>query len=164
MNKVHLIGNLGADAKLNYTSKGEPNCYFSLATNKTWKTESGEKKQSTEWHKCYLWGKRAESLTQYLTKGLALYVEGEIHYREYTDKEGVKRYTTDINVKEVEFLPGGKGESHGSYPPAPDDNDVPVHTGKPQAAKPATNDDAAFMNQLKQTFDGQVVPSEEIPF
>lgn len=163
MNKVQLIGNIGADATLKYTTKGEPNCYFSLATNETWKDPAtGEKKQNTEWHKCYLWGKRAESLTQYLTKGLGIYVEGKLHYREYTDKEGVKRYTTDVNVKEVEFLPGGKGDSRGNYPPAPDDDDAPVYTGKPQTSQERVAQDISAASVAKQ-FDGDI-PADDIPF
>lgn len=108
MNKVILIGNLGRDAELRYTQGGDGVATFNLATSKKFKDRSGDMQERTEWHRCVLWGKRAEALNQYLTKGSKLMVEGELQTRKWTDKDGHDRYTTEIRVAEVELLGGGR--------------------------------------------------------
>lgn len=112
MNKVILAGNLGADAELKTFDNGNSVLNFRLATTEKWKDRDGNKKEKTNWHSCQLNGKRGESLAQYLTKGTKVIVTGSVQYREY-EKEGVKRYATDIRVDDLEFTGGGKRQEDG---------------------------------------------------
>ena len=112
VNKVILLGNLGRDAELTYTPSGQALSKVSLATSRRWQDKnSGEWQEETDWHNLVMWGKQAESLTQYLTKGSRVYVEGRIKNRSW-EKDGVKHYATDIVVEEVVFA-GSKGEGGG---------------------------------------------------
>lgn len=107
MNKAILVGNLGQDAELKVMSGGDAVLNFSVATSEKWTDkQSGEKKEKTEWHRCALWGKRAEALAPHLTKGTKVVVEGKIETRSY-EKDGEKRYATSIKVNELEFAGGG---------------------------------------------------------
>lgn len=129
MNKVILVGNLGADAELKALNGDNAVLKFNLATSEKWTDKDGEKQERTEWHRCNLFGARAKSLAQYLTKGTKLVVEGSIRYGSY-EKEGVKHYTTDINVNNVEFAGGGKSgssqsSSEDSSPPSVGDEEIP---------------------------------------
>ena len=117
VNKAILIGKLGRDPELRYTQAGQAVVNFTLATNETWNDKaSGEKVERTEWHRIVVWGRVGELCAQYLTKGRSVYVEGRIQTREWEDKEGQKRRTTEINAQTVNFLDsgqrgGGPGES-----------------------------------------------------
>jgi len=115
LNKVMLIGNLGDDPELKYTQGGTALLKLSLATTETYFDKDKEKKQRTAWHRVTVWGKRAEGLNKCdLAKGSRIYVEGRIEYDSYEDREGVKRYTTNINALNVILLGGGKrSESRG---------------------------------------------------
>jgi single-strand DNA-binding protein len=113
VNKVILVGRLGRDPEMKYTSGGKPFCRFSIATDDSWTDKgSGEKQQRTEWHSLVAWDRTAEICNQYLQKGSQVYIEGSLQTREWDDKEGVKRKTTEINVRDVTFL-GGNRESAG---------------------------------------------------
>lgn len=110
LNKVMLIGNLGQDPEVRFTQGGNAVMNLRMVTNESWyDKESGERKEKSEWHTCVLWGKRAESLSKHLTKGQKIYVEGSLQTRSWEDKEGNKRYTTEVNLKELLFL-SSKGE------------------------------------------------------
>ncbi len=109
VNKVILIGRLGADPEVRYTSNGGAVANFNMATNESWTDKSGQKQEKTEWHKIVVWGKIAEICGQYLSKGRQAYVEGRLQTREWQDKEGNKRYTTEVVAQTVQFL-GGQGE------------------------------------------------------
>ncbi len=109
INKVLLIGRLGTNPEVRYTTNGGAVANFNLATNESWTDKAGQKQERTEWHKVVVWGKMAELCGQYLTKGRQAYVEGRLQTREWTDKEGGKRYTTEIVAQNVQFL-GGAGE------------------------------------------------------
>ena len=109
VNKVILVGNLGRDAELRYTPGGSPIATLSLATTEVWNDKSGQKQEKTEWHRVVLWGKSAESLSEYLTKGKQIYVEGRLQTRQWDDKDGNKRYTTEIRGDRVVLLSGGGG-------------------------------------------------------
>jgi single-strand DNA-binding protein len=112
VNKVILLGNLGRDAELTYTPSGQALAKVGLATSRRWQDKaSGEWQEETEWHNLVIWGKTAENLAQYLTKGKTIYVEGRIKYRNW-EKDGVKHYATDIQVDEV-VLVGSRGEGEG---------------------------------------------------
>ncbi|MCB9652365.1 MAG: single-stranded DNA-binding protein [Deltaproteobacteria bacterium] len=112
LNKVTLIGNLGADPEVRYTASGSPVANFRIATSEQWTDRSGEKQERTEWHRIVVWGKTAEICGEYLRKGRSVYVEGRLQSREWEDKEGVKRTTVEINADRVLFL-GGRGEGGG---------------------------------------------------
>ena len=137
VNKVVLIGNLGKDPEIRYTQGGDPIANFSLATSEAWTDKSGQKQERTEWHNVVVWGKQAETCGQYLAKGRQVYVEGSIRTRQYDDKDGNRRYMTEVIAQRVQFLGGGGGgrgaEARGGTadePPAPapaaaEDDDVP---------------------------------------
>ncbi|MHB0961995.1 MAG: single-stranded DNA-binding protein [Gemmatimonadaceae bacterium] len=119
LNKVMLIGNLGADPEIRTTSNGSKVAQFSLATSRAWGGQGGgEKQEKTEWHKCIAWNAKgaqtglADIMERYAKKGDKLYVEGRLEYRQYQDKENQTKYVTEINVREITLL-GGKGESVG---------------------------------------------------
>ena len=130
VNKVILIGNLGRDPELRYTKSGQAVANFSLATNERWKDKDGQSQERTEWHRIVTWGKTAELCAQYLSKGRTTYLEGRLQTREYEDKDGIKRYTTEIVAQNVTFLGSGRGEGTGAPaptdgPPAPPNDDIP---------------------------------------
>ena len=113
INKVILIGNLGRDPELRYTQSGKAVASFSLATTDRFSTREGDRQERTEWHRITVWDKTAENCAQYLSKGRSVYVEGRLQTREWEDKEGQKRRTTEITAQTVQFL-GGRGGGSGS--------------------------------------------------
>jgi single-strand DNA-binding protein len=134
LNKVTLIGNLGKDPELKYTNSGVAVATFSLATSDSWKDQEGVMQERTEWHNIVAWRKLAEICGQYLKKGSQVYIEGKIQTRNYLDKEGVKKYITEIVADQLLMLGGGGGKSQAEQPegipmpePAPskDDADLP---------------------------------------
>jgi single-strand DNA-binding protein len=138
VNKVILVGNLGRDAELRYTPGGAAVATVNMATTDVYKDREGQKKEDTQWHRVILWGRTAESLHEYLTKGKQIYVEGRLQTRKWTDKDGVEKYTTEIRGDRVVLLGGGSGgggqraargpaESGGGggYDPGPHDSGGP---------------------------------------
>lgn len=113
VNKAIVVGNLGIDPQLKKTASGNSVCNFSLATNEAWTGKDGTKNERTEWHRIVVWGPQADACAKYLAKGRQVYVEGRIQTRQWTDKEGNERYTTEIVANQVTFL-GGAGEGGGS--------------------------------------------------
>lgn len=113
LNKVMLIGNLGADPEVRYTANGSAVANFRIATSEVWNDKSGERQERTEWHRVVVWGRQAEHCGEYLRKGRSVFVEGRLQYREWNDKEGQKRFTTEVVAQSVTFL-GGRGEGGGS--------------------------------------------------
>lgn len=117
LNKVTLIGNLGNDPEVRSTTGGNRVATFSLATSRTWNDPSGQKQEKTEWHRCVVWNTKTSQLAdiveKYVHKGDKLYVEGRIEYRQWQDKDGQTRYSTEINVRELIMLSGPGGRSGG---------------------------------------------------
>jgi len=109
VNKVILVGNLGRDAELRYTPGGSAVATLSLATTEVWNDKAGQRQEKTEWHRVMLWGKTAESLADYLTKGKQIYVEGKLQTKQWDDKDGTKRYTTEVRADRVVLL-GAKSD------------------------------------------------------
>ena len=107
-NKVTLIGNLGQNPEVKELGEGKKLAKFSLATNETYRNRAGEKVTDTQWHNLTAWGKTADIIEKYLKKGSEVAVEGKLLNRNYTDKEGVKRYVTEIQVNELVMLGGKK--------------------------------------------------------
>ena len=140
VNKAILVGRLGKDPELRYTQSGSAVASFTMATDRTWKGQDGEKQKETTWHNITVWGKRAEVVKEYLTKGQQIYIEGRISNRSYDDKEGNKKYLSEVVVEDFQFL-GSRGDSGGGsagpsgqpgpdLPPPPageasDDDDLP---------------------------------------
>ncbi len=128
INKVILVGRLGQDPEVRYLANGDAVVNFSIATSETWKDkDTGVKKERTEWHRIVAWRRLGEICGEYLSKGKECYVEGKLQTRSWDDKDGVKKYTTEIIASNVQFL-GGRDESR-ARPAAPqptlDDEDIP---------------------------------------
>ena len=138
VNRVILIGNLGRDPEVRYTTNGTPVANFTLATNERWLDQaSGERKERTEWHRVVLFGKQAEIAGEYLRKGRQVFVEGSLQTREWTDREGNKRYTTEVRALNFQML-GSRGDRTEG---APVDDEVQT-TAEPEAA--FEDDDVPF--------------------
>src|SRR5262245_25046863 len=153
VNKVILVGNLGADPELKYTPSSRPLCNLRIATTEVFKDKSGVRQERTEWHRVTVWGDQAENCSKYLSKGRSVYIEGKLQTRSY-DKEGQKHYATDVVADRVVFLGSGGGgggggggegrrgggpsgarsggggemgggDDHGGDAPPPSDDDIP---------------------------------------
>jgi single-strand DNA-binding protein len=165
VNKVILIGNLGRDPEMRYTQSGQAVTNFTIATTENWTDKnSGEKQEKTEWHRIIAWGKTGELCAQYLAKGRSVYIEGRLQTREWEDKEGIKRYTTEITANNVTFLGSprsegageggggvnGGGASGGGAPPSGGSSQAPPSGGSNQAPPSGSS--------------GQAPPDDGIPF
>ncbi|NVJ23056.1 MULTISPECIES: single-stranded DNA-binding protein [Myxococcus] len=113
VNKVILIGNLGADPEVRFTPGGQAVANFRIATSESWQDKNGQKQERTEWHRIVVWGKLAELCGEYLKKGRQCYVEGRLQTREWMDKENRKNYTTEVVANAVTFL-GGRDAGDGA--------------------------------------------------
>lgn len=133
VNKVILVGRLGADPEMRYTASGMAVCRLSLATSRTYTGKDGQKQEETAWHRVDAWGKLAEICGQYLSKGRQVYIEGRLKYGSY-EKDGVKHYTTDIVAENMQML-GGPGQGNRAQEPEPS-------FGPPQGGVP--EDDIPF--------------------
>ena len=135
VNKVFLIGNLGKDPEVRFTPGGRAVAKFPLATSEVWNDAEGQRQERTEWHNIVVWGKQAETCGQYLAKGRQVFVEGSIRTRQYDDKEGNRRYMTEVIAQRVQFLgsraaEGGRAAAAPEEPPAggassAEDDDIP---------------------------------------
>ena len=112
-NKVILVGNLGRDPELRYTPQGTPVCSFSIATNERRKDKTGEWQDQTTWFRVTLWGRQAETASQYLSKGRPVYIEGRLRVEEWTDRDGKARHTLEVNATDMQFIGGGGGPGGG---------------------------------------------------
>ena len=136
-NKIILVGNLGRDPELRYTPQGTPVCSFTLATNERRRDRTGESQDTTTWFRVTLWGKQAETASQYLTKGRPIYVEGRLRVEEWTDRDGRSRQTLEVHATDMHFIgtrgdeavtqnsrPSSGASSPSSNAPEPPDADV----------------------------------------
>ncbi len=123
VNKVMLIGNLGADPEVRYTSDGTAVANFNLATTKRWSNQQGEKQEKTEWHRIVAWRRLGEICGEYLSKGKQVYIEGELQTRSWEDKDGNKRWTTEIVASNMQMLGSSSGQDRTNRdfegPPGP---------------------------------------------
>ncbi len=116
INKVILIGNLGADPEVRYTQNNTAIANLSIATSETWKDkQTGEPREQTEWHRCVAYRRLAEIAGEYLKKGSKVYVEGRLQTRKWQGQDGVERYTTEIVINEMQMLDGRPGSGQGNY-------------------------------------------------
>ena len=131
VNKVILVGRVGKDAVMRYTPGGAAQANFSMATTETWKDKAGAKQEKTEWHQIIAWQKLAEICGEYVTKGMLLYIEGKISYRQWDGKDGTKHYITEIVAGVMKMLGGGQKkedkpqETTQQGPSVQDDSDIP---------------------------------------
>lgn len=132
VNKVILVGRLGNDPEIRYTQQGVAVTNFNIATSENWVDKAGAKQERTEWHRIVVWGKMAETCSQYLAKGRQVFVEGRLQTRQWEDKDGGKRYTTEIVAATVQFLDRGDKQQIIS-------EDIP---GMPEATPPDVSADA----------------------
>ncbi len=140
VNKVILVGNLGADPEMRYTPSGDAVCNVRVATTESWKDkQTGDKKEITEWHRVVFYRKLAEIAGQYLKKGSQVYIEGRIRTRKWTDKEGQDRYTTEIEAQEMQML--GRREGMGQ---AGDAGAREGGNSRPASSKPAAASGGGF--------------------
>ena len=147
VNKVILVGNLGRDAELRYTPGGAAVATLNLATTEVFKDREGQRKEDTQWHRVILWGKTAETLQDYLTKGKQIYVEGKLQTRKWKDKDGNDKYTTEVRGDRVVLLSGGggggaaRGDGGGSRSTATDEFS---HAEPAAGSVELTDDDIPF--------------------
>ncbi len=133
VNKVILLGNLGRDPEMRYTTDGSAVCNLNIATSDQWRDKgSGEKQERTEWHRVVLFGRTAEIAGEYLKKGRSVYIEGRLQTRKWTDKDGVERYTTEIVGDRMQLI--GGGDRGGSSDAAFNDNAPPAAARAPAAS------------------------------
>ncbi len=137
VNKAILIGRLGKDPELRYTPSGRAVATFSLATSEVYQNQEGQRQENTTWHNIVCWGKTAELAKEYLRKGREVYLEGRISNRSYDDKDGNKRYISEVVVQNLKFLgsrqqgePGGAADDAAEPSPSPaasggDEDDLP---------------------------------------
>jgi single-strand DNA-binding protein len=150
VNKVILVGRLGKDPETRYTGGGQAVCHFSLATDESFKSRSGERQKRTEWHRITVWGKQAEIAQQYLKKGAQIYLEGSIRTSEWTDKEGQKKTSYEINASTFRML-GSRSDSMGG--------------GAARSAAAGSADfDAEAPAPAEHEQTGPEVTDEDIPF
>jgi len=147
VNKVILIGNLGKDPELKHTSSGTAVATMTIATNERFKDKSGEWQDRTEWHNVVLWQRLAEIASEYLKKGRSVYVEGRLQTRSWEDKQGQKRYTTEIVASDLVLLGGGRGEEGGGRSSRGGEFDQSGHgdfDSAPARSTEITDDDIPF--------------------
>jgi single-strand DNA-binding protein len=142
VNKVILIGNLGRDPELRYTKNGQAVANFSLATSDNF-TKDGQKEERTEWHRIVAWGKTAELCTQYLSKGRTVYIEGQLRTRDWEDKEGHKRSTTEVHASTVQFI-GPRGAGQGGGAPSSGGAGGGSRSSEPSTDAPPSDDEIPF--------------------
>jgi single-strand DNA-binding protein len=140
VNKAILVGNLGRDAEVRFTPGGQAVASFSIATTENWTSKDGEKKEQTEWHKIVLWGKSAETLQPYLTKGKQIYVEGRLQTRNW-EKDGQKHYTTEVKADRIVLLGGG---GRGGERPDRGSESGGAYADPMRDQSPLTDDDIPF--------------------
>jgi single-strand DNA-binding protein len=171
LNKVQLIGNLTRDPELRYTPTGAAVCTIGLATNRTWTTEAGEKKEEVEFHRIIAWNKLAELCSQLLTKGRKIFIEGRLRTNSWTAQDGTQRNTTEIVMEDMILLdskrpiPAGEGEGEGAdtgAPQAPAASSQGTPTPPPAKGKKAKTDTA--VKEPQQDAPSEEVNPDDIPF
>lgn len=174
LNRVQLIGNLTRDPELRYTPSGNAVCSFSIATNRGWTTDSGEKKEETDFHRIVAWNKLAELCSQFLTKGRKVYVEGRLSTRQWQAQDGTQKTTTEVVIDDMILLDSrrqeGMGEEASSHPTYAEEQSAPEqaasHPASSGQAKPAAKKPQP--KQEEQSHPEEETVSEEdfsdIPF
>jgi single-strand DNA-binding protein len=155
LNKVMIIGRLGADPELRHTQSNQPVTRMRIATSEVYTDRSGQQQQSTEWHSVVAWGKSAEVTSKYLSKGRQVYIEGRLRTRKWQDKEGKDRYTTEVVAQRVLFLGGRSDVGETPREEAPGQT---VDGGEGEVLEPFASD---FESGEK---GGKTTPDDDLPF
>ena len=143
VNKVILVGNLGSDPEVKYTPSGTAVANFTIATTDRFTSRDGERQERTEWHRIVAWDRLAEICGEYLTKGKPVYIEGALKTRSWEDREGNKRYTTEIVARNMQML-GSRGSGGENPAPAPPSEKLPDDDVSFEGDKFSTEDDIPF--------------------
>ncbi len=149
VNKVLLIGRLGTNPEIRYTPTGSAVANFNVATNESWNDKNGQKQERTEWHRIVVWGKLAQLCGEYLTKGRQVYIEGRLQTRQWQDKDGQNRYTTEVIANTVQFLGAagaGAGQGFGASRSEPA-SDNAMAAGGMGAGGPITAEEPSFSEE-----------------
>lgn len=142
-NRIVLVGNLGRDPELRYTPQGTPVCSFTMATNERRRDKAGESQDVTTWFRVTLWGRQAETASQYLTKGRPIYVEGRLRVEEWTDKDNRSRYTLEVHATDMQFI-GGRNDDAAPPAPAPRSGGTQNSPAEPPSNAEVSDDDIPF--------------------
>lgn len=153
VNKVILVGNLGQDPEVRYSASGSPVANFSIATSESWNDKEGQRQERTEWHRIVVWGKLAELCGEYLAKGRQVYIEGKLQTRSWDDRDGNKRYTTEIIANQVTFL-GNRAD--GGMPARTPSSRGSTTRGDPQ--------DNAATNTSRYDYGPPPMTEDDVPF
>ena len=143
-NKIILVGNLGRDPELRYTPQGTPVCSFTVATNEKRKDKAGETQDVTTWFRVTLWGRQAETASQYLTKGRPIYVEGRLRLEEWTDRDGKQRYTLEVHATDMQFIGGGRADEAAGATSGGGGGRAPSSPERQQSEPDLSDDDIPF--------------------
>lgn len=144
VNKVIILGRVGKDPEVRYTQGGAATCNLSVATSRKWKDkQSGEQKEETEWHRVSLFERRAEVAGEYLKKGSLVYIEGRLKTRKWTDKDGVERYTTEIQADDMKLI-GGRRDDDGDRGQQRQTSRAPAQAPSAAAPSPAPQQSGGF--------------------
>ena len=152
-NKIIVVGNLGKDPELRYTPQGTAVCSFTMASNERRKDKNGMQQDFTTWFRVTVWGKQAETVSKYLSKGRSVYVEGRLHLEEWTDRDGKQRYTLEVNATDVHFIDSGSSASSEG---------IPVRAVA--AAAQAEGSGARFAGGNRAQSNAAAIDEDEIPF
>ncbi len=139
LNKVQIIGRLGADPEMRFTANGRALSTMNVAVNRSYSTQDGERREETEWVRVVAWARLAELVSQYLSKGRQVYVEGRLQTRQWDDQEGQRRYTTEVVAQDVQFLDRADGGNYDGQP-----GTAPAAAGADDAAGSRDPDDLPF--------------------
>ncbi|MDP3940935.1 MAG: single-stranded DNA-binding protein [bacterium] len=168
LNKVELIGNLTRDPELRYTPSGTAVCTFGLATNRSWNTDSGEKKEEVEFHRIVAWNKLAELCSQFLVKGRKVYVQGRIATRNWTGQDGQARTTVEIVIDDMILLDSARSAGQATQPSKTEPEEHGDEEAPKKPAKPKQEEKAPHVTKQKEKEqEGQTsedVSPDDIPF
>jgi len=163
-NKIILIGNLGRDPELSYTPQGTAVCKFSVATNERRRDKSGEQQDITTWFRVSAWGKQAENVSRYLTKGRKVYVEGRLHVEEWTDREGKPRQSLEVNASDVQFIDSAGAGGVEGIPVRSQQGGGAPSGGAPSGGAPSGGGSRGGGGGRPPADSGGDIEDDEIPF
>jgi len=163
LNQCNFIGRLGIDPEVKTTQSGTSVCSFNVACSESWKDKSGEKMEKTEWVRCVAWGKLADICGEYLRKGALVYVSGKMQTRDYEDKDGVKRYVTEINLSEMKML-GAKGDSGERSGQQSSQPDKPAKQSPQKSEKPPTTSTGENVHGTATGLPERPMMGDDVPF
>ena len=172
LNRVQLIGNLTRDPELRYTPNGNGVCTFGLATNRTWTTDSGEKREEVDFHRIVSWNKLAELCSQFLVKGRKVYVEGRLSTRNWTGQDGIQKTTTEVVIDDMILLDSrpqgaaqqsGRSEETAEPEVSEEKKEEPIKAKKSAKKESDTSEDSSGQESEPEGSDEEVAP-DDIPF